>query len=89
MPKYNRGLLVGRAWYTLIDELADLAVSARTSFLGRAYLRTCARACVPLHNPRTWYAPKPPDLPPVHQGTLLCVCLSTLIAVPRHKMASF
>ena len=40
----------------LLAEPADLAVSARTGFLGCSCLRTCAGACAALHNRRTWYS---------------------------------
>ena len=41
----------------------DLAVSARARFLGRAVMRTRVRTRANIHNPRSWYAPKGPDLP--------------------------
>ena len=41
----------------ILDEPADLAVSARTRFLGCAVMRTRVRTCANMHNVRTWYAP--------------------------------
>ena len=49
-----------RAIGAFLGEQADLAVSARTRFLGCAVMHTRVRTYANKHNVGTWYAPNPP-----------------------------